>query len=111
MLSAFELEKLPLQRALVIRARVAPSGLQDELSRLLPEVFQYALDQQAGVDGMPIARYLSWGGAEAESKPGSRSPALSPATGALSPSNSAPDPPWSPSTPAPTKIFPPRARP
>lgn len=63
-------EKLPPQKALVIRTRVASSALAAELAKLFPEVFQYALDSQAGVDGMPFTRYLSWSGTEIEIEAG-----------------------------------------
>jgi effector-binding domain-containing protein len=67
---AIEIEKLPAQNALVIRTRLASSAVAREVARLLPEVFQYALDSQAGVDGMPFTRYLTWGGDELEIEAG-----------------------------------------
>ena len=54
----FEVEKLAPQKALVIRARVRQEELSGELARILPEVFQFALSEQAGVAGMPFARYI-----------------------------------------------------
>ena len=54
-----EVVKLPAQPALVVRTRVRQADLGAELRSILPEVFQFALAQQAGVAGMPFTRYIS----------------------------------------------------
>ena len=65
-----EVEKLTAQKALAIRTRVRPEELSDELARIFPEVFQFAMSEQAGVSGMPFARYLIDSASELEIEAG-----------------------------------------
>jgi len=65
-----EVVKLQAQPALVVRTRVKLADLGAELRAILPEVFQFALAQNAGVAGMPFTRYLAAFGEEIEIEAG-----------------------------------------